>query len=267
MQHVNVISLPKWSASMAPPNRREVGESLFHHDVHQFARDVDLLHDLLACNGGGHFFIPERAGENEFFGRIGGHDNAAAQLAIDLHRNLDLFFLGEHGVVLWPWSLQQISLFTEHFPEFVCQIGSEGVQQEYKVTLHHGQKRRGDCVLSNRFFSAVQYVHQLHDGRDTGVEMPASLEVVADAFDGLVQLALDGTCCGRQLRGYRSAPIRMTGLRVAHDTTIDPPEESLDALDAGVLPIEVAFRGSREQHVETCADGAVAGDHFIRPPL
>ena len=56
----------------------------------------------------------------------------------------------------------------------------------------------------------------------------------------------------------------MTGLRVAHDKTIDPPEESLDALDAGVLPIEVAVRGSGEQHVETCAVGAVAGDHFIR---
>ena len=41
------------------------------------------------------------------------------------------------------------------------------------------------------FFGDVEVVDQFHDRGDGRVEVPASLEVVAYALDGLVKLALD----------------------------------------------------------------------------
>src|SRR5208282_6561293 len=103
------------------------------------------------------------------------------------------------------------------------------------------------------------------DGRDAGVEVPAALKVVADALDGLVEFALDLTrlrregCCGWRL-GLR--PRSRRGIS-CHET-IDSAQESLDAFDAGVLPVEVAIGRSGEEAVEACGVRAITRNHFIR---
>ena len=154
---------------------------------------------MFARNRCFHFFISQSMLDHELLGRIGGYEDASAQLAVDLHRDLDLFFFGERGVILRPWCMQETSLLSQHLPEFVSQIRRKGRQQQHDVALHLRQERHWDGFPGNCIFRAVQNVYQLHDRRDAGVEVPAPLEIVADAFDGLMQFTLDGACVRRQL--------------------------------------------------------------------
>jgi hypothetical protein len=119
------------------------------------------------------------------------------------------------------------------------------------------------CILSNGLLGPVQHVHQFHDGGDAGVEVPAPLEVVADTLYGLVQLALDGARRRRQLGGNRLAPVGMFRLRIAYEEAVHAPQKSLNAFDAGVLPVEVTVGRGGEQAVEAGGIGAVARDHLI----
>ena len=68
----------------------------------------------------------------------------AAQLAVDLHRDFDFFFFGQRRIVLRPGSTQQTSLFAQHFPEFVSQVGSEGSEQQGEGALDLEQQRSRD---------------------------------------------------------------------------------------------------------------------------
>src|SRR5271168_1692736 len=214
------------------------GMNLSHHEVDQLARNEDCFHDLLARDRRLHFLIGERALDDEIFGCIGGHDHAAAQLAIDLHRNFQFFFFGKLRVIFWPRRFEQVSLFTEHLPEFVGEIGSEGREQQNKVALHVGQKWRRDGVLCYRVFHVIQHIHQLHDRRDAGIEVPAPLKVIAYAFDGLVELALDLPCLWRERRRrQRLYGCTLRAASVSGDETIHFAQKSLYASDAGVLPV------------------------------
>ncbi len=62
------------------------------------------------------FLIRLGASADRVFGSIGRDYDAAAQLAVDLHRNLNLIFFGQGGIVLRPRRAQQNSLFAQHFP-------------------------------------------------------------------------------------------------------------------------------------------------------
>src|ERR1700688_2059373 len=105
----------------------------------------------------------------------------------------------------------------------------------------------------------IEGVHQLHDCRDARVEVPAALEVVADALDGLVKFALDRACLWRE----RSCEQRLCGgvcgaWGISHHKAVDAAEEPLDAFDAGILPVEIAVGRSGEEAIETRGIGAVA---------
>src|SRR5580765_928320 len=50
---------------------------------------------------------------------------------------------------------------------------------------------------------------------------------------------------------------------VAHEETIHTPEESLDAFDAGILPIEIAVRWRGKQAIQACRICSVARDHLV----
>ncbi len=67
------------------------------------------------------------------------------------------------------------------------QVRRHGREHECDVAPHVGDQRSGDFAGG---LGAINLVHQFHDGRDAGVEVPAALEVVAHALDGLVELAL-----------------------------------------------------------------------------
>ena len=72
----------------------------------------------------------------------------------------------------------------------------------------------------------VKFVHQLHDGCDAGVEVPAALEIVADALDGLVQFALDFARFRRQRR-CEHVSRRAGALRIAGNESVDAAQEAL----------------------------------------
>ena len=88
--------------------------------------------------------------------------------------------------------------------------------------------------------------------------MPASLEIVADALDGLVEFAL-------KWRALRAKVFRTpAGLRarcrrsVAHEEPVDAAEKTLDAFDPGFLPVQVAIGRRSEQAIEARGIGTVA---------
>src|ERR1700691_5613994 len=87
--------------------------------------------------------------------------------------------------------------------------------------------------------------------------MPASLEVVADTLYGLVKLALKTPRRAGHRRRQRSVPILL-------EESVHPSQETLNAFNAGILPIEIAVGRSGEQAVEARSVGAVARHHFVR---
>src|SRR5581483_11765209 len=68
-------------------------------EIHHLARHVNLLHHLLAGHSGFHLLIRQGALNDERLFGLGRHDDASAQLAVYLHGNLDLFFLGQSRVI------------------------------------------------------------------------------------------------------------------------------------------------------------------------
>ena len=93
--------------------------------------------------------------------------------------------------------------------------------------------------------------------------MPAALEIVGDALYGLVKLALETARRvgeGLRLRFARGGLLRF---RVLLDEAVDAAQKSLNAFDAGILPVEVAVGWGGEEAVKAGGVGAVAGDHFI----
>ena len=121
---------------------------------------------------------------------------------------------------------------------------------------------KGDEIPSASLFRAVKRVHQFHDGGDAGVEVPAALQVVGHTLDGLVKLALDLA----RAAGERDVAVRrflQTAAEFLTNEAVDPAQESVDAFDAGILPVQVAVRRRGEQAVQARGIGAVARDHFV----
>ena len=94
--------------------------------------------------------------------------------------------------------------------------------------------------------------------------MPAPLKIVADAFDGLVHLALDGARRGRQRRClWHRRRWRSRSSGVAHHKSVHAPQKSLNAFHARILPVEIAVGRRGEQTVEARRVGSIARDHLI----
>src|SRR5437899_9731529 len=50
---------------------------------------------------------------------------------------------------------------------------------------------------------------------------------------------------------------------ISDEEAIDASEKSLDAFNAGILPVEIAIRGRSEEAVQACCVGSVARDHLV----
>ena len=94
--------------------------------------------------------------------------------------------------------------------------------------------------------------------------MPASLEVVAHTFDGLMKLALKPPGRVGQVGVHGLMPLRVLRARVPLHKVVDPLQETADAFDSLILPVEFAVGRGREQCVHAGAVGAISSDHFIR---
>src|ERR1700722_17569463 len=93
--------------------------------------------------------------------------------------------------------------------------------------------------------------------------MPAPLKIVGYALDSLVKLSLKASRRVVQLRRYWLVPVRAFRICMVLNKAVHTPEESLNAFDAGILPIKIAIGRGGEEAVKTRGVGAVAGDHFV----
>ena len=64
-------------------------------------------------------FSLARAGAYGFLVGVGGDGDAGLDLAVDLNRDLDRFFLRQFRVVLRPGSAQEFAGLADHLPQFV----------------------------------------------------------------------------------------------------------------------------------------------------
>src|SRR6266849_707754 len=71
---------------------------LTHNDIDQFAGE-NLLYDLFSGDVGLNFFFCQSFLKYLFLQRSRCNNHHTAKFPIDLHRNFDLFFFGEFGIV------------------------------------------------------------------------------------------------------------------------------------------------------------------------
>src|SRR5580704_12743588 len=72
-----------------------------------------------------------------------------------------------------------------HSSEARCGANGASRMTRSRWTSNHFRGR-----VRRAFFDGIKLVHQFHDCGDRSVKVPASLEVVTNALDGLVKLAL-----------------------------------------------------------------------------
>ena len=75
---------------------------------------------------------------------IGGHAHHVHELAVDLHRNLELVFLGELGIAHGPGGSKDRSLFAQFLPQLSRKIGRERRQQQNQRAQQLTNHRRGN---------------------------------------------------------------------------------------------------------------------------
>src|SRR5215467_7680819 len=115
----------------------------------------------------------------------------STKLAVDLHRVNDHLFLGQLRIVLRPGLAEKTGFFSQSLPEFSGEVRRERRQQQDQLALGVAKQLGRELAGRNLRFRAIQLVDELHDGRHAGIEVPASLEVVSNALDCLVKLALN----------------------------------------------------------------------------
>src|ERR1043165_6165482 len=76
--------------------------ALSHDDVDQATGDDDRLDNLLTLSPCAHTLVGECGGARLVFRRVGAHRHATAQLAVDLHGDLQLLFASQSLVVPRP---------------------------------------------------------------------------------------------------------------------------------------------------------------------
>lgn len=119
--------------------------------------------------------------------------------------------------------------------------------------------RRGEFVLGE-----VQRVDQFHDRRNSGVELITVADVLTGFLDGEVFLEADFLGCrGRRVGGGGGAgPHGRQGFAGIGVQAPDTVEETGSPFNAGIAPVEVAFRRRGEQAEQADGVRAVPGNHF-----
>src|SRR5262249_5042221 len=207
---------------------------LGNYDVHQPVGNDYNFYNLLVLQELLNFIIRQRPLLDQLAGGSERNADAATQLAVDLHRDLGLFFLRQLGIEPGPWLPEYRAGPPLLIPHLLREVGRERGEQESQLfqDLAHG----GAGELG---FERIQLVHQLHDRSDRGVEMPARLEIRGDFAARLMPLS-QGVPVGAGLRAVGA-------VRVARGEPVDAAEEAVLPFDARVQPVHIFFRRRGEQ--------------------
>ena len=176
---------------------------LFHHDVHELARNNDGLHDGLAVHELFHSFVVKCELFEGGLVHVLGDRCLGADLAVHLEHNFDGVFHSLGVVGFRPGNVRERFVVTEDAPHFFGDMRGKRVQE-----LDERFARFAVALVHLHHF--VVEDHQLANGR---VEAHV-LDVVRDLDDGLVHHLLARFRSGlvNEHRGFvRIAPDRVEG--------------------------------------------------------
>ena len=222
-----------------------LGLWLFHHDVHELARDNDGLHNGLAVH---ELFHPVIFHGELFEGglvHVLGDASLRTDLAVHLEHDFHGVFHGLGVVGFRPSDVRERFVVTEDAPHFFGDMRGKRVQQ-----LHEGFARFAVALVHLHHF--VVENHQLADG---GVEAHV-FDVVRDLDDRLVHHLFD---CFRS--GFVN--VNRSGIVVAHHGAPGAAEEAVHAFDALGLPRLHGIQRAHEHFVQAKAIGTVVADNVI----
>ena len=146
----------------------------------------------------------------------------------------------------------------EHLPQRMRGMRRHRVQHQHdglQRLLHHGAT--GIAVVAE----LRHRIQQFHDRGNGGVEGVATLIVVGDLLDGLVQLAAQRALIGAQLGRHCTA---LSAFRMLRHLRPQAPQEALHAFDASVTPFQALVRRCGEHREQAHRVGAVAVDQRLR---
>ena len=224
-------------------------------EVHELARHDDDLDDVLAV----HVRLdPRRPGQAlELLARgRRGRLHAVAELAVDLHHQLDGVALQQRRVGVRPRLLPD-----PRAGQQLVDLGPE-VRRERE---DQRRGRRGREVHRGRrrgLAPPVGLVDQLHDRRDRGVEREPARHVVGDLVDRPVRLAhqLEVVALGAPSSGPSAGPGSPTSSATSIPSRHSRDQEAVHALDALVGPVGVLVGRPDEEDVAARGVGAVLLD-------
>ena len=161
-------------------------------------------------------------------------------------------FLQQRFVESGPRLLEHGPGAAHLLPHLFADKRSERSQQQDDLLQHLATSRRGEGRLMG-----VEFVDQLHKGRDRRVEMPPTFKVLGDLPNRLVQLSQHLAIGLARLPGF------VQPINVARHKPKHAAKEAGGPLGPGVRPIQVAFRRGGEEFEQATGVGTELVHHRI----
>src|SRR5215469_2386966 len=113
--------------------------------------------------------------------------NFSANATVDLNHDFELLLFCQVLAKLRPGNASKPARVADHFPKLFTNVRSDGREhqnEQFNEALGHFRS----SILLERLLR-LHFIVILHDERNGGIEMPADLEVVRNAFESLVRFA------------------------------------------------------------------------------
>src|SRR5262249_31608362 len=248
--------------------QHSVLSTLLHHHVDQFSRNDDYFRDRAPVDSRFDFAIRKRKLLQLIIARTDIRKHAPAQLTVDLNSNLEFVLACQLFAVLGPRLVRQTMLVPAVLPQLLRNVRRERSEHAYQ-RLYCFLCNKDICFRRpsrgvNRLIERVDLVRQLHQARHTSIQMKAFVKVLRDGTDDLMRssaqraLMFDRLARGNRplVRGYPAVPLV--------NNSPNALQISCGAFEAGVRPLLILLRRTREQYKQPQRIGALTVDHLNR---
>ena len=185
--------------------------------------------------------------------------DAGANLALDLHRDLDQVALGLLGVKLWPGLVVDGAGKAQRLvEEFLGPVRADGGQHGHDVVGNAPGQGGVALVLGDVVHILGRRVHELHRRGDCRVEL-AAVKVVRALDAQLVEGAVELCVCTGEFCGIDLSPLGAVREQPHH--TPGALDEAVGARDGLGVPVEVLLGRSHEENGQTHGVRTVGVDH------